>query len=385
MLCEKNSVRPGSRRLLFLAVSVVAGFTGCANPGQPHPPSLRLPSKAQKPGAQRIGDQVILTWTTSEKTTDKDPVRGSIIAVICRETTAAKPHEPTAVMPCTAVAHATVAPGTSRLSETLPPSLSSGPPRPLTYRIELENNRGRSAGRSEAVLAAGGAAPPPVGPLTLSGRREGVLIAWAKTSDSAPLRLVRTQITPAPQPRQSLPTDQKAQPLNLAGPPTQATVVELTTPDHAKADAGGVIDHAAQNQFTYSYTAERVATVDFGGHTLELHGAMSPAATFTYRNIFPPGAPEGLVSIAGGGFDQPQSIDLSWDANLETDLLGYNIYRKDAGAGDFTRLNPRPVPAAAFRDLAAESGHTYLYRVTAVDRQLNESAPGDAVRETLRK
>ena len=87
----------------------------------------------------------------------------------------------------------------------------------------------------------------------------------------------------------------------------------------------------------------------------------------------------------GGGFNEAPSIDLSWDANLETDVAGYNVYRKDASSGEFMRLNAEPVSASAFRDMKAEAGHSYEYRVTAVDRQHNESEPSDVIRETLRK
>ena len=367
----------------FLLITATWGLlTGCANPSQPKPPSLHLPAKAQKPAAERVGDEVILTWTTPEKTTDKDPIRGAVTAVICRELPPTK-SAPAGAPQCAPVAHKPVISGASRAVETLPPGLSSGAPRLLTYRIELQNAGGHSAGHSEAVLAAGGAAPPPTGTLTVTARREGAQIAWTKTSDPAPVRLVRTQISPAPVSRKA--DEANPQPMSFTGSKAQTAIVNLKTPDHLDADSGGVIDHTAQNGFAYSYIAERVDTVQLGGHTLELHSAMSPAATFTYRDVFPPKAPAGLVSVPGGGFGEAPSIDLSWDANSESDVLGYNVYRKDAGGGDYIRLNAAPIPASAFRDMTAEPGHSYLYRVTAVDQQHNESVPGDQIHETLRK
>jgi fibronectin type 3 domain-containing protein len=89
------------------------------------------------------------------------------------------------------------------------------------------------------------------------------------------------------------------------------------------------------------------------------------------------------VLVPGGGFGESQSIDLAWDANLETDMLGYNVYRSE-GAG-FVRLNAELVQAPAYRDMQVQPGHTYTYRVTAVDRRHNESVPGAEVQETLRK
>jgi hypothetical protein len=353
-------------------------LAGCANPGQPRPPSLRLPEKAEKVTAERVGGSVIVSWTTPAKTTDKAPIRGPVNAVICREATASRAASSAACVPQRTVS---VAPGTTH-AETLPAVPATGALTLLTYRVELLSPHGRSAGLSQPAFAAGGAAPPPTGPLTVSGRREGALIAWAKSSSPAQVRVVRTQLAPAPQPRQP---NQPARPLSFTNSAEEAAIVNLKTPDQLNADPGGVIDHGAQNQYTYSYTAERVATVELSGHRLELHSAISPPATFTYRDIFPPQAPTGLVSVAGGGFGQAQTIDLSWEANLETDLLGYNVYRKDAGGGDFVRLTAEPVPAAAFRDLTAQPGHSYLYRVTAVDRQHNESAPSGEIRDMLRR
>jgi fibronectin type 3 domain-containing protein len=103
--------------------------------------------------------------------------------------------------------------------------------------------------------------------------------------------------------------------------------------------------------------------------------------------VFPPSAPTGLAAIPGGGFGQPASIDLSWEPNSESDLLGYNVYRAEApvsgASASFTRLNPEPIPGTAFRDLNAQPSHSYLYRITAIDQHHNESAPSPVLTEQL--
>ena len=381
MFSQQSPVNSPCLRVLLFALAGSGALAGCANPGQPRPPSLRLPEKAQKLAAERVADRVLLTWTTPEKTTDKEFIRGAVTAVVCRDITSLKAGAP--AVSCVPVQRTPVQPGTIH-TETMPLDVTAGVPTLLTYRVELQNARGHSAGPSDPIFAAGGAAPPALGALAVSGRREGAQIAWiktTKTTGNASVRLVRTQIAPAPERR----PDKNAQPLSFTHTTTQATVVELKTPDRLDADPGGLIDPTAQNGYTYSYVGERVAAVTLSGHLLEMHSEPSAAAPFTYRDVFPPHAPVGLVSIPGGGFGQPASVDLSWDANLESDLLGYNVYRKDAAGGDFTRLNPEPVPASAFRDLTAQSGHSYIYRVTAVDQRHNESLPGDEIHETLRK
>ena len=299
--------------------------------------------------------------------------------MICREVTSLKAGAQ--AVSCKPMQRAKVQPGASH-TETVPLDVSGGMPTLLTYRVELQNDRGHSAGVSAPAFVAGGEGPAAIGSLAVEARREGTLVTWAKTSRPAQVRLVRTQLSPLPQARKP---DQKAQPLNFSGSTSQPAVANIETPGQLASDPGGVIDPTAQNGYTYRYVAERVVTVTLGGHLLEMHGAPSSPTTLTYRDIFPPRSPAGLVSVPGGGFGQPSSIDLSWDANLETDLLGYNVYRKDAAGGDFIRLNPEPIPASAFRDLTAQPGHSYVYRLTAIDQRHSESPPGDEIHETLRQ
>ena len=44
-----------------------------------------------------------------------------------------------------------------------------------------------------------------------------------------------------------------------------------------------------------------------------------------------------------------------------------------------------PVVGPAFSDQTVQPGHTYVYRVTAVDATGNQSAPSTEVQETLRE
>jgi hypothetical protein len=145
-----------------------------------------------------------------------------------------------------------------------------------------------------------------------------------------------------------------------------------------------MIDPTVRDGDTYTYIAQRVQTVTLGEHMLELRGAPSVPVTFSFRDTFPPRVPTGLVLVPGGGFGEPASIDLVWDANIEPDLLGYNVYRSQDGGG-FERLNAVPLPAPSYRDMQVEPGRRYTYRVTAIDQRRNESAPSAVASESLRK
>jgi pectin methylesterase-like acyl-CoA thioesterase len=85
-------------------------------------------------------------------------------------------------------------------------------------------------------------------------------------------------------------------------------------------------------------------------------------------------APTGPIDLAATPGDS--KVDLSWKANPETDLAGYNVYRSTGSTVALTaanRLNGSPLTASAFTDRTAANGTAYTYVVTAVDRAGNES------------
>lgn len=67
------------------------------------------------------------------------------------------------------------------------------------------------------------------------------------------------------------------------------------------------------------------------------------------------------------------SINLSWlapsaniDQSAPANVLGYNVYRADAGAPDFAKLNAAPVPQTDYVDRKFSFGREYRYLVRAV-------------------
>ncbi|MEA2622083.1 MAG: hypothetical protein QOH61_993, partial [Chloroflexota bacterium] len=87
----------------------------------------------------------------------------------------------------------------------------------------------------------------------------------------------------------------------------------------------------------------------------------------------PPAAPAGLVAAPGSS-----RVDLSWAANSEPDLAGYNVYRSTAlpVPTTGTPLNGGTLlTAPAYADLTAVDGTTYHYVVVAVDAAQQSSLP----------
>ncbi len=90
--------------------------------------------------------------------------------------------------------------------------------------------------------------------------------------------------------------------------------------------------------------------------------------TITYTDLTPPAAPQGLIASTNGGM-----AALTWAANAEKDLAGYNVYRTVGGTraminSSLITTSPQP----SYQDRGLEDGN-YLYDVTAVDTHNNES------------
>jgi hypothetical protein len=90
-------------------------------------------------------------------------------------------------------------------------------------------------------------------------------------------------------------------------------------------------------------------------------------------DTFPPAAPTGLTAVYAAG-----AVELVWTANLESDLAGYNVYRREEGEAP-RRLNKELLAIPIFRDATAQPGRKYLYHLTAVDLAANESPASQEV------
>jgi hypothetical protein len=364
----------GTGRALCVTTVLVCGvvLTGCGLPGAPLPPSLNLPIPVTDLSAVRTGPQVVLSWNMPTKTTDKVLLKGGISVRICRNETAATQ--------CSVAATLSFAPGASAtFTDTLPTPLALGPPRALTYFVELVNPKGRSAGLSNSAETLAGEAPPAIENLTAEMRNDGVLLRWTPVAnDSSPvaIRLLRRLL--------SVPV-KKSDQGQLAQPPEQPEQTLFVEP---AAHSDRALDTSIRFGETYEYRAQRVARVTIGGSTLELAGPLSLPLRIEAINIFPPSAPKGLEAVATAGENgSGPAIDLSWLPGTESDLAGYIVYRREkdaSGLAAWQRISPaQPVVGPGYHDPNLQPGHTYTYAVTAIDRDGRESARSAEASDTV--
>jgi hypothetical protein len=134
-------------------------------------------------------------------------------------------------------------------------------------------------------------------------------------------------------------------------------------------------DKGLANETDYRY-AVRAMRVDPAGTAL---GPASAAVTVTPLDTTPPSAPTRLIGIPSAG-----SVRLAWNASPDEDVALYAVYRAE-GTGAFVRIATIQAISTLYTDQDVQSGRTYRYVVTALDRarRATESARSNEVTVTV--
>ena len=353
----------------YLALSAVLSLAGCASPGPPHAPSLKLPQPVRDLTVTRIGNTVELRFTAPANSTDKLPLRGPTLSgQLCRQL----PHQSclpvsprmSAPLPNSNDIHNLVT-----WTDTLPPSLAEGPPQLLAYRVEFFSPANRSAGPSNEAFTASGPAPAPVANLHAEGSRLGIIVQWSPSPTPGDVILRREELAPQ---------------TSHAATKTPPVVWLQTTDSNTKMpESDRTLDTAALPDTPYRYSALRRTKLELANHSIELRSALSDPIDYTLQRTYAPPTPQGLTAAGYSSGTPPTfAVDLIWqpvsETGLVTPLAGYNLYRETLNtAGEPTapriQLNPSPIPQPSFHDATANSASTYRYSVTAIDAKGNQS------------
>jgi PKD repeat protein len=82
-----------------------------------------------------------------------------------------------------------------------------------------------------------------------------------------------------------------------------------------------------------------------------------------------PSTPTSITIVTGS---EAGSLVITWNANTEPDLAGYNIYGSTSATGPFIKINSVLITDITYTDSGLSYG-TYYYRLTAQDEVPNES------------
>jgi len=366
---------------LPIAFAAVLCLAACGTPGAPRPPSLDLPRPVTDLSATRVGDKVTLRWTVPSETTDSTSIRHPGKTRICRDLVQPGAASCTMVaeLPPVAAAGTSRSPVTRTYVDQLPMSLQIEHPIAFAnYAVVAVNDRGKSAGASNEVQVPVAPTLPP--PTDVSGRvtSEAVIIDAQGRTPELPISLSSSFHLHR---RQDGSTDTDLgthAAMRGCGPGPIPGPEPRTGPC---AYALSFYDRNFEWEKRYVYRVAAVTSVTIDGKRYEVQGEPSqPVEVFTH-DIFPPAAPTGPQAVASG-VGQAPFVDLSWVANTEADLAGYNVYRHEEGQ-PAVKINTELVKAPAFRDSAVTSGHKYLYAVSAVDLRGNESSHSAEAAESV--
>ena len=298
----------------WVALSAAALLSACGYIGPPMPPSLDIPATITDLSVWESGDNIEFTFTLPDKTTgnlDLKSVRS--IELRIGENV---PDSKLVVLPI-----ANPGPVTGQV----PAQMWIG--KTVVLMVRATGPKGKASAWSNSIsLVVIQPLAPPSAPELLNVVK-GVELTWTGTGPR--YRIFRAEGDGQPQPL-------------------------------ADSDAPRYLDDTTVYGTRYRYLVQAIAAEN-------QWSVVSEAAEITPVDVFPPAVPEGLSAVSA-----PQSIELAWTRNTETDFRGCNVFRSvdNAPFEKYASL----VEGPAFSDSKIEAGKKYRYRVSAVDLTGNESA-----------
>ena len=359
----KRVVHKALLTALVFVVLIAVGACGKRKP--PLPPNERVMQRAEVSGFQR-GNQVILNWKMPMANAPEGSVlhisRADIYRLAERlDAPQALSEEEFAsrslIVATIPVTNSEFGGRTLQYTDTLQ---FAGQPARLRYAIRFVNASGQRAAFSNFFLiepAARIAAAPTALSTELS--QEAVRLTWSvpasNVDGTAPANILGYNIYRS---------ESEAVPARLLNQtPTSDVSFEDRFFDFEK---------------EYFYF---VRAVSLGTDATPTESAESNIVTIRPVDTFPPSAPTAITIAA-----TPSSISIFFPANPDTDVEGYRVYRStDDGLpkGQWQLLTPEILKTNTFQDATVESGKTYFYYVTAIDKYKNISQPSETVSETV--
>ena len=311
--------------LIFLAaLASIAGCAGCGTPGAVQLPSLNLAKPAEDLTASRKGNTVRLEWTLPEKTTDRTLVQLKRLGdtLVCRQ-------EGTTLMGgCHEVGSVTPPKGPQRkkndleqnfrmtYSDTLPLQLEEEDPAGFaTYAVEIMNDRGRSAGLSNQVVIPLAPTIAPPSDLSAEIDADGVHVSWSGGGEPTP------------------PAGLKFRYRIERRPAGAGGYIALNDVDPAP--EGSYLDQTFEWETKYQYRITSVTDVRAAGRQAG-GGRRFRASRGIHQGHLSSGSARGPASgILQRGAEAVRRP--TWAPNSETDVAGYNVFRRTAG-GDWQKI-----------------------------------------------
>jgi fibronectin type 3 domain-containing protein len=334
----------------------------CGKKGPPVAPELRVPLGPTGLRGAVDEQSIVLTWTGPRARVDGTRLRSVAVYKLYRREEAPNGPVKSAMLSSGRVV------GYDEIA-----SIRTGAPAPATvqggvvtwidrralvfdrryaYVVTAEDALGRTSGPSERLVVPYVAAPRAPRALSAAPGDGRVSLTW-----QPPTELLDGSPPPG-----------EVRYLVLRGVGTEGPLSPITP---EPVTGMSYTDEGAQNDVDYRYAVRAVrveATVTASGET-------SAAVAAAPADTTPPAAPTALLALPS-----PGAVRLAWNPSGSPDVAVYAVYRATA-AGDFMRIATTRSVATVYLDRDVETGTTYRYAITALDRarRPNESMYSNVV------
>jgi hypothetical protein len=359
---------------IIFTILLASSLLGCGVPGAPLPPSAEIPRFVGDLKAVRKGDTVTLTWTTPTETSDGELIRKPGRMLVQR----ALRSGPTSDLVFQTISELTLQPTLKEgrgeqatAKDTLTNVLHSGGADFAVYTVLAEGHNGKSFGLPNRVSVPLVPNWPPPQKVSAKTVPTGVMIGWEESGPAQSAVNPQTQYVYKLMRR-------------MQGAKDPVLVTQLNVSDHPTS----FIDTGIEWEKSYQYWVVSVTVWQDENRKGEIEGDDSPVVELLAHDSFPPANPSGVEAVFSAA---PQSaaapnsfIDITWTANTEPDLAGYNVYRH-TGNEPPVKINSDLVKTPRFADPGVQPGMKYFYSVSAVDLRGNESGKSEETSETVPK
>lgn len=362
-----NKRFPSKAALAFIVFALLSFYIGCGKRKAPQPPAEKVSQRVEIKGFQQ-GNKVNLVWALPAQQNVSDSSVSSIKQVDVYRL--AEPVDAPASLTEEDFASRSTLIGSVTISSedlarpqiTYTDSLEfAGQAVKLRYAVRFVNAAGQKAGFSNFLLiepTAKVAASPTLATPAVS--QEAILLSW-----QPPISNV-----------------DGSKPVNILGYNVYRFEENATSQrrilNTAPVTRNEFSDQLFEFERKYSYF---VRAVSLGANGLPIESADSNAVEIVPKDTFAPAAPSALTIAA-----TPDTISIFFATNLEKDIAGYRIFRStnpDLPKAEWQNLTPEILPTNTFQDTKIESGKTYFYYVTAIDKFGNASEPSEVVSEIV--
>jgi fibronectin type 3 domain-containing protein len=308
-------------RIAILGICLLVA--ACGKVGDPQPPNIRIPEAVKDLNVNQSGYMLVLTWTNPARNID-----GSAATNLARVQVRSGTSEPTIVNA-----------GEAGKAQSYSLPVIPGVDAPRRFIVVIETKQGKTSNPSNTASITPVEVPGTVADLRAVVDQRRITLVWSKPVEHP--ELANAYIVTR--------TDKPAEP----------EIVSDSRYEDSQYQQG--------KTFTYQVTAlRRVQDHDVTGTGVQ-------TITVLVEDKTPPATPEGLDIV-----QSDTSAYLTWDANMETDLAGYHVFRSDRAEGPFKSTALSLITKNVFVDPDYKPG-TY-YSVSAVDEFGNESPRSAAFR-----